>query len=133
MALVAALFGILGAAAAAIYFETAASASGSGASATATTPAPSITGEPANPSNSTSATFTYSDTKAAATFMCSLNSAAYSACIERGHLHGSRQRLEQLQGRGSGRFRDPEFGDLVYVDDLYDASDGDPDFPGSPR
>ncbi len=60
------------------------SSSGSGASATATTPAPSITSEPSNPSNSTSATFTYKDTKASATFRCSLNSAAYSSCATSG-------------------------------------------------
>ena len=40
--------------------------------------------EPANPTNSTSATFTYSDTQAGDTFKCSLDGASYSTCASAG-------------------------------------------------
>jgi sugar lactone lactonase YvrE len=43
-------------------------------------PAPAINSGPANPTTSTSATFTFSDTQSGVTFQCSLDSAAYAAC-----------------------------------------------------
>jgi hypothetical protein len=43
-------------------------------------PAPTITSSPPNPSNSTSASFSFTDSKSGVTFMCSLDSAAYTAC-----------------------------------------------------
>ncbi len=51
---------------------------------TVTTPTPTITSEPANPTNSTSATFKYSDTQAGDTFKCSLDGASYSTCASSG-------------------------------------------------
>ena len=47
---------------------------------TVTTPTPTINSKPANPTNSTSATFTYSDTQAGDSFKCSLDGASYSTC-----------------------------------------------------
>lgn len=43
-------------------------------------PAPSITSKPANPINSTSASFVFSDSEAGATFMCRLDAGAYASC-----------------------------------------------------
>jgi sugar lactone lactonase YvrE len=43
-------------------------------------PAPVITGNPANPSGTSTATFTFTDTQPAVTFLCSLDGAAYSTC-----------------------------------------------------
>jgi hypothetical protein len=43
-------------------------------------PAPTIDSKPANPSTSPSASFTFSDTEAGATFLCSLDGAAFAAC-----------------------------------------------------
>ncbi len=45
-----------------------------------TAPDTQIDSQPANPSNSTSATFTFSSADSTATFECSLDGAAYSAC-----------------------------------------------------
>ena len=46
----------------------------------ATAPGTTITGHPANPSNSTSAGFTFSSADGTATFECSLDGSAYAAC-----------------------------------------------------
>jgi sugar lactone lactonase YvrE len=48
-----------------------------------TTPprAPTITSEPSNPSNSTTATFDFTDTQAGVSYLCSLDGSAYSACV----------------------------------------------------
>jgi hypothetical protein len=43
-------------------------------------PAPSITSSPANPTNQTSASFSFTDADATATFLCSLDNAAFAAC-----------------------------------------------------
>ena len=43
-------------------------------------PAPSITGSPANPTASTTATFSFSDTEPGVTFLCALDGGAASAC-----------------------------------------------------
>jgi hypothetical protein len=43
-------------------------------------PPPSIDSAPANPANSASATFAFSDTAAGVTFRCSLDGSAYAAC-----------------------------------------------------
>ncbi len=51
---------------------------------TVTTPTPTITSEPVNPTNSTSATFKYSDTQTGDTFKCSLDGASYSTCASSG-------------------------------------------------
>jgi len=47
---------------------------------TSAPPSPSISGEPTNPTNSTSATFTFSDTQSGVSFLCSLDNAAFTAC-----------------------------------------------------
>jgi hypothetical protein len=44
-------------------------------------PAPSIMTGPANPTDQTSATFTFQDEDATATFLCSVDGGSYSACI----------------------------------------------------
>jgi hypothetical protein len=43
-------------------------------------PAPAINSSPANPTNQTSASFTFSDTRAGVTFVCSLDSFSFTAC-----------------------------------------------------
>jgi len=43
-------------------------------------PAPSVSSNPANPTNQTNASFGFSDTQGGVTFLCSLDSAALSAC-----------------------------------------------------
>jgi hypothetical protein len=43
-------------------------------------PAPAITSNPPNPSKSSSATFSFTDTEAGVTFQCSMDGAAYAAC-----------------------------------------------------
>jgi hypothetical protein len=43
-------------------------------------PAPTITSSPANPTNQTSASFSFSDTQAGVTFLCQLDTAAFTAC-----------------------------------------------------
>jgi hypothetical protein len=47
-------------------------------------PAPTITSKPANPTNQTSASFTYTDSQAGVTFQCQLDGAGYSACPSSG-------------------------------------------------
>src|SRR5204862_7906440 len=42
--------------------------------------APSITSQPANPTNQTSATFAFTDSSASATFLCSLDGSAFAGC-----------------------------------------------------
>ena len=59
-------------------------ASGTGSVAvtgTVTVPAPVINSEPANPTTATTATFTFSDSQSGVTFLCSLDNAAYAACV----------------------------------------------------
>ena len=73
MALVAALFGILGAAAAAVYFISDAFAASQCASVT-------ITASPSNPTSITSASFSFKDAQSGASFKCSLDSAAFASC-----------------------------------------------------
>ncbi|MGO9855019.1 MAG: beta strand repeat-containing protein [Acidimicrobiales bacterium] len=51
---------------------------------TVTTPTPTINSKPANPTNSTSATFTYSDSQAGDSFKCALDGASYSTCPSAG-------------------------------------------------
>ena len=51
---------------------------------TITTPTPTIASQPANPTASTSATFTYLDTQAGATFECSRDGAKYTTCPSSG-------------------------------------------------
>ena len=43
-------------------------------------PAPAITSSPANPTNQTSASFSFSDTQTGVTFLCQLDTAAFTAC-----------------------------------------------------
>jgi hypothetical protein len=43
-------------------------------------PAPSITAKPTNPTSATSASFSFSDTEAGASFLCKLDAAVYAAC-----------------------------------------------------
>lgn len=50
------------------------------ASAAPKPPAPTITGNPANPTTSSSATFTFTDSQSGVTFKCSLDNAAFAAC-----------------------------------------------------
>ena len=58
------------------------SASGTGSVAvTVTAPAPVINSEPANPTTATTATFTFSDSQSGDTFLCSLDNAAFTACV----------------------------------------------------
>jgi len=47
-------------------------------------PAPTITSKPANPTNQTSASFTYTDSQAGVTFECSLDGASFAACPSSG-------------------------------------------------
>ncbi len=47
-------------------------------------PAPTITSEPASSSTSTTATFKYSDTLSGVSFLCSLDSSAFSSCSSSG-------------------------------------------------
>jgi hypothetical protein len=51
-----------------------------GALAAPAPPPPTITGQPANPTNQSSATFTFTDAKSGATFNCKLDSGAFAAC-----------------------------------------------------
>jgi hypothetical protein len=51
---------------------------------TITTPTPTITSQPANPTSSTTASFTYTDAQAGAAFKCSLNGGSYSTCSSSG-------------------------------------------------
>jgi hypothetical protein len=43
-------------------------------------PTPTITSKPANPTNQTSATFTFSDTLAGVTYVCALDTTSFTAC-----------------------------------------------------
>jgi len=43
-------------------------------------PAPTITAKPVNPTNSTSASFTYTDTQTVTSYQCSLDGAAFADC-----------------------------------------------------
>jgi large repetitive protein len=43
-------------------------------------PAPTITSKPANPTNQTSASFSFTDTQAGVSFLCKLDASAFSAC-----------------------------------------------------
>jgi Bacterial Ig domain len=43
-------------------------------------PAPAITSKPANPTNQTSATFSFTDTEAGTTFLCQFDGSVFSAC-----------------------------------------------------
>jgi large repetitive protein len=43
-------------------------------------PAPSITAQPSNPTATTSASFSFTDTEAGVSFLCKLDAAAYAAC-----------------------------------------------------
>src|SRR5215469_13670270 len=43
-------------------------------------PTPTITAKPANPTNQTSASFSFSDTQAGVTFLCSLDGSAFGTC-----------------------------------------------------
>jgi large repetitive protein len=43
-------------------------------------PTPTITSKPANPTNQTSATFTFSDTLAGVTYLCALDTATFTSC-----------------------------------------------------
>jgi hypothetical protein len=66
-------------------------------------PPPSITGGPADPTNQTSATFTFTDTQAGVTFQCSLDNAAYAGCTSprtyTGLAAGNRDfKVKALQG-----------------------------------
>ncbi|PYV78310.1 MAG: hypothetical protein DMG96_08305 [Acidobacteria bacterium] len=45
-----------------------------------TVPPPTITSTPANPTNQTSATFSFTDTEAGVSFLCQLDGGAFSAC-----------------------------------------------------
>jgi hypothetical protein len=47
-------------------------------------PAPTITSKPANPTNQTSAHFTYTDSTSGVTFQCELDGAGFSACPSSG-------------------------------------------------
>ncbi len=51
-----------------------------GALAASSIPAPVITGDPANPTTSSSAAFTFTDSQAGVTFKCSLDSASFAPC-----------------------------------------------------
>ena len=51
-------------------------------------PSPTITSKPSNPTTSTSATFTFTDTDTTATFKCSLDGSAYSACTSPANYTG---------------------------------------------
>jgi hypothetical protein len=51
-----------------------------GALAAPAPPPPSITGSPANPTNQTSASFTFTDSQAGVTFNCKLDNAAFAPC-----------------------------------------------------
>ncbi|HEY4896297.1 MAG TPA: hypothetical protein VII01_09420, partial [Solirubrobacteraceae bacterium] len=46
--------------------------------------APTITSQPANPTNQTSASFKYTDSQAGVTFQCQLDGAGYKACPSSG-------------------------------------------------
>jgi hypothetical protein len=69
--MLAVLLGALGAAAGGVYLAFAANSP---------PPAPTITASPANPTNQTSATFTYTDSQAVTKFQCSLDGAAFADC-----------------------------------------------------
>ncbi|MBV9625748.1 MAG: choice-of-anchor D domain-containing protein [Acidobacteria bacterium] len=56
------------------------SASNAFLTGTTSPPPPTIISQPANPTNSTAADFTFSDTQSGVSFLCSLDSAAYAAC-----------------------------------------------------
>ena len=66
-------------------------------------PAPVITGSPSNPTTSSSATFTFTDSQAGVTFKCSLDSASFAACTSgvayRGLAQGDHAfRVEAVSG-----------------------------------
>jgi hypothetical protein len=50
-------------------------------------PAPALTGAPSNPSTSTSATFTYTDSESGVSFRCSLDGSSYKACASGGQTY----------------------------------------------
>jgi hypothetical protein len=52
-----------------------------------TIPAPTITGSPTNPTSATTATFTYTDSQPGASFICSLDGAAFSYCPRAGAFY----------------------------------------------
>jgi hypothetical protein len=54
------------------------------AAAATTVPVPTITSQPANPTNQTSAHFTYTDSQAGVTFLCSLDGGTFSGCASTG-------------------------------------------------
>jgi hypothetical protein len=59
-------------------------AAGIALAATAASTAPTITSKPANPTNQTSAHFTYTAAQAGATFQCQLDGSGYAACPSSG-------------------------------------------------
>jgi hypothetical protein len=72
--------------------------------AAAAPPAPTFDSTPADPSNSTSATFTFSDTQAGVSFECSLDNASYAACTTPASLSGLAEGSHtfQVRARDSG-------------------------------
>ena len=51
-----------------------------------TAPDTSITSQPSNPSNSTSASFSFTSTETGSTFLCQMDSGGYSACTTQNHI-----------------------------------------------
>jgi hypothetical protein len=72
--------------------------------AAAAPPTPTFDSTPADPSNSTSATFTFSDTQAGVSFECSLDNASYDACTSPASLSGLAEGSHtfQVRARDSG-------------------------------
>jgi len=82
MAALAALVGLLGAAAALVYFV-------SNAFAASPPPFPVIAAPPAKPTTATSASFTYTDSTHGVSFRCSLDSPSFSSCASGGQTYNN--------------------------------------------
>ena len=69
-------------------------------------PTPAITSTPANPTNQTSASFSFTDTEAGVSFLCQLDGSGFSACSSPVDLLGPLSSGQpHVLGEGAGRCR----------------------------
>ena len=84
--------------------------------------APSLDSHPADPSNSASASFTFSG-EAGASFLCQLDGGGFTACTSPKSYSGPRRRRTQLHRQGARRGRQRKLGHELWLDDRYDGPD----------